>query len=387
MSAQRRGRHLGVRADRRGTGGLCQLRHGSRHDGRAAGARGHRTHRIARFTGSYHGHSDTTLIKAKRDSLYGAPIAPGVPNPVADITMVLDYGSPAALETIRQQADRLAAVVVEPVQSRRPGLQPAEFLRDLREITREAGCALIFDETITGFRLAPGGAQEFFGVRADLCTYGKVAGGGMPIGIIAGTSRFMDAIDGGLWSFGDDTGPRSVATFFAGTFSGHPLAMAACVAVLRHVRERGPQLHAELNARTERLAQALNRHFETHAYPIWVNRAGSLFRFVFFENYSCRVPADRGQPVLLQPRAAWGICLGRPHLLPERRAHRRGCRRHRRRRGSGDRGHARRRLLRVAARRGLHREPRATRRLGPDRRASGDSGRAAQRGNAHGAAE
>ena len=133
-------------------------------------------------------------------------------------------------------------MLVEPVQSRRPELQPKEFLREVRELTSDSGTALIFDEMITGFRSHPGGAQALFGVKADLATYGKVVGGGLPIGIVAGQGRFMDALDGGKWSYGDDSFPEIGVTFFAGTFVRHPLALAAARAVLRHLKQSGPDL-------------------------------------------------------------------------------------------------------------------------------------------------
>src|SRR5262249_10271730 len=147
-----------------------------------------------------------------------------------------------ALEAVRQQGRELAAVLVEPVQSRRPELQPREFLRELRKITAQAGTVLIFDEVITGFRLHQGGAQAFFGVRADLATYGKVVAGGMPMGVVAGRSWVMDAFDGGVWGYGDDSFPQAGRTFFAGTFVRHPLALAAARAALRHLKVAGPAL-------------------------------------------------------------------------------------------------------------------------------------------------
>ncbi len=117
---------------------------------------------------------------------------------------------------------------------------------------------LIFDEVITGFRTGPGGAQGFFGIEADLATYGKVVGGGFPIGVIAGKARFMDALDGGHWQFGDDSIPTVGVTYFAGTFVRHPLALAAAKAVLLHLKENGPALQEGMNARTAALAEALN---------------------------------------------------------------------------------------------------------------------------------
>ena len=113
--------------------------------------------------------------------------------------LILDYGTEESLAIIKERAKELAAVLVEPVQSRRPEFQPIEFLKALRKITSESGTALIFDEVITGFRMHPGGAQAIFGIQADLGTYGKVVAGGLPIGIIAGKKLFMDALDGGFW--------------------------------------------------------------------------------------------------------------------------------------------------------------------------------------------
>ena len=132
--------------------------------------------------------------------------------------------------------------MVEPVQSRLPELQPREFLQDLWKIADESGCALIIDEVVTGFRTCPGGAQEHFGVKADIATYGKVLGGGMNIGVIAGKSRFMDALDGGQWNYGDASIPEVGVTYFAGTFVRHPPALVAAKAVLEHLKVKGPKL-------------------------------------------------------------------------------------------------------------------------------------------------
>ena len=98
-------------------------------------------------------------------------------------------------------------MLVEPVQTRNPGLQPADFMREIRAITEQTGSAMILDEVVTGFRLAPGGAQEFYGIRADMCTYGKVIGGGHPIGVLSGKHEYLDALDGGAWQFGDSVWP------------------------------------------------------------------------------------------------------------------------------------------------------------------------------------
>ena len=233
--------------------------------------------KIVMFSGAYHGHSDGTLASAQGDQTI--PLAPGVLPGMIDQVKVLPYGDEASLERIRAQAGELAAVLVEPVQSRRPALQPREFLQALRAITAASGTALIFDEMITGFRIHPGGAQAWFDVQADLVTYGKILGGGLPIGAVAGRATYLDAIDGGPWQYGDDSYPAVTKTFYAGTFAKHPLAMAAATAVLEHLQQSGEALLRDLNHRTAELSARLNAWFEAEAVPIRMQHFGSLFRF------------------------------------------------------------------------------------------------------------
>jgi glutamate-1-semialdehyde aminotransferase/acyl carrier protein len=241
--------------------------------------------KYAMFTGSYHGHFDGTLgVPEWGDSPFAVPLTPGVsPNMLQDCLM-LDYGEPEALRQIEAYADELAAVIVEPIQSRRPELQPKAFLQELRQLTQEKGIVLIYDEMITGFRLHQGGAQAWYGVEADLVTYGKVVGGGMPIGVTAGKADYMAGLDGGMWQFGDDSYPPADTTFFAGTFCKHPLAMAAARAVLQHLQKEGPELQERLNERTTRLAQRLNDFFIDEEVPVRVVHFGSLYRFDFKGN-------------------------------------------------------------------------------------------------------
>src|SRR5262249_41810382 len=151
---------------------------------------------------------------------------------------------------------------------RRPDFQPLEFLRQLREFTRAAGIALIFDEMITGFRVHLRGARGWSGVDPDLATYGKIVGGGLPIGIVAGRLECMGVIDGGAWDWGDRSSPRVPSTCFAGTFCKHPLAMAASRAVLLELRQQGPDLQARLNRMTAALSQRLNAVFEDRDVPV-----------------------------------------------------------------------------------------------------------------------
>lgn len=226
--------------------------------------------RIAYFTGDYHGMFEEVLVRgAWIDGIYKAqPIAPGIPQSLVENILVLDYADPASLEILRAHAHELAAVMIEPVQSRAPGLQPGDFMREVREITKAAGAALIFDEVVTGFRCHPGGAQAYFGIEADLATYGKVIGGGMPIGVLAGKREFMDALDGGSWNYGDDSFPEVGVTFFAGTFVRHPLALAAAWRVIEHLKGEGPRLQIEVAERVARLCRTLNSHFEETGVPI-----------------------------------------------------------------------------------------------------------------------
>ncbi|MES2439180.1 MAG: amino acid adenylation domain-containing protein [Verrucomicrobiota bacterium] len=226
--------------------------------------------RIAYFTGDYHGMFEEVLVRGSWiDGVYKAqPIAPGIPQSLVENMLVLDYADPASLEILRTHAHELAAVMVEPVQSRAPGLQPREFMHEVRAITEKSGTALIFDEVVTGFRCAPGGAQAYFGVEADMATYGKVIGGGMPIGVLAGKKEYMDALDGGAWNYGDDSFPEVGVTFFAGTFVRHPLALAAAWRVVEHLTGEGPRLQIEMEERVARLCRTLNNHFENIGVPI-----------------------------------------------------------------------------------------------------------------------
>ncbi|RMF42290.1 MAG: aminotransferase class III-fold pyridoxal phosphate-dependent enzyme, partial [Planctomycetota bacterium] len=239
--------------------------------------------KVVYFNKDYHGNFDEVLLRstAMGDRHVTQPAAPGIPDALCETMVVLPYGRPESLLAIAEQADDIAAVLVEPVQSADPFLQPREFLIELRELTRQRDIALIMDEVITGFRTAAGGAQEHFGVRADLATYGKILGGGLPIGALAGSSRFMDALDGGSWQYDDASEPTADMTFFAGTFVRHPLAIVAAHEVLMRIKEESPQLQRALTQRTQRLAQRLNTFFESEQFPIRVAQFASLFRLMF----------------------------------------------------------------------------------------------------------
>ncbi len=226
--------------------------------------------KVVVFSRDYHGNFDQVLVHAanRAGKLRTMPSAPGIPSQSVNDTYVLEYGSDEALEYIGKHADQIAAVIVEPVQSRRPEFQPREFLHALRRLTAEKEIVLVFDEVVTGFRCAPGGAQAYFGVEADLATYGKVIGGGMPIGVVAGRSRFMDIFDGGSWQYGDDSFPEAGVTFFAGTFVRHPMSIAAAHASLKYLIKEGPALQQRVALRADRFTQRVNDLFKRYELDI-----------------------------------------------------------------------------------------------------------------------
>ncbi|HXO98904.1 MAG TPA: aminotransferase class III-fold pyridoxal phosphate-dependent enzyme, partial [Luteibacter sp.] len=236
------------------------------------------------FTGSYHGIFDEVIVRGTK-KLKSVPAAPGILKNTSEHVLVLDYGTPESLQIIRERASSIAAVLVEPVQSRRPDFQPVEFLQELRAITEESGSLLIFDEVVTGFRSHPRGAQAMLGIDADMASYGKVVGGGFPIGVIAGKRRFMDALDGGHWQFGDDSTPTVGVTYFAGTFVRHPLALAAAHAVLNHLTHEGPELQASLNAKVTAMAEELNAFCVSVGAPVHIVHFSSVWKTIFDEDH------------------------------------------------------------------------------------------------------
>ena len=238
--------------------------------------------RVVVFANDYHGQFDEVLVKAGGGATRAAvPVAPGIPPESAANMTVLPYGDPASLEWIEANGEDIAAVMVEPVQSRHPDLRPQAFLQKLRALTEASGTALVFDEIVTGFRVHPAGMQAVFGIRADMATYGKVVGGGMPVGILAGKARFMDALDGGMWRYGDDSIPETAPTFFAGTFVRHPLALAATKAVLLHLKEQGHGLQQRLAERMGTLVGQLNGELERRGLKTRLEAYSSWFYVSF----------------------------------------------------------------------------------------------------------
>ncbi len=240
---------------------------------------------IAIFAGAYHGMHDEVIVRGSK-KLRSIPAAPGIPPEMVENLLVIDYDAPNILEILNSRADELAGVMVESVQSRRPEFQPQQLLQQLRDFTTRVEIPLIFDEVVTGFRIHPGGAQAHFGIKADIATYGKIVGGGLPIGVVAGTSQYMDALDGGWWQFGDDSIPEVGVTYFAGTFVRHPLAMAAAKAVLTHLKESGPSLQQNLNAKTDRFVAELVGYLEQIQAPVTVHNFGSLFMVKYTPDFA-----------------------------------------------------------------------------------------------------
>ena len=224
--------------------------------------------KIVKFKGCYHGHSDGLLVKAGSAALTtSVPDSAGVPADYTKNTLVAQYNDPASVEELFQaNPEEIAAVVVEPVAANMGVVPPAPgFLEFLQEITKQNGALLIFDEVITGFRLALGGAQEYFHVTPDLTTLGKIVGGGMPIGVYGGKHEIMEMVS--------PLGP----VYQAGTLSGNPIATAAGLETLRILRE-DPGIYQRLEEKAVRIAESVR---EAAGEAVCVNRIGSLLSIFF----------------------------------------------------------------------------------------------------------
>jgi len=235
--------------------------------------------RIAVFYDEYHGIGDELLVNCL-DTPQGRktiPTSPGIPDFIVENVLVLKWDDDDFLETIRKHADELAAVIIEPVQNRNPSLKTARHFPAIRQLTRENNIALIFDEMITGFRLAPGGAQEYFGVEVDMACYGKVLSGGLPLAVVSGRGSYLDCFDGGPWQFGDDSFPEAGVTFFGGTFTRHPLSVATCHAALKEIKRGGQAVYDELNRKSRRFAHDLNEILIGSGFPARIEHRESIF--------------------------------------------------------------------------------------------------------------
>ncbi|TBW35624.1 glutamate-1-semialdehyde-2,1-aminomutase [Azotobacter chroococcum] len=225
---------------------------------------------IIKFEGCYHGHSDSLLVKAGSGALtLGVPSSPGVPAAFARHTLTLPYNDLAAVErTLAEVGRDIACIIVEPVAGNMNCVPPAPgFLEGLREQCDRHGVVLIFDEVMTGFRVALGGAQAHYGVTPDLSTFGKIVGGGMPVGCFGGRQAIMACIA--------PLGP----VYQAGTLSGNPLAMAAGLATLRLISR--PGFHAELSDYTARMLDGLQQRADAAGIPFVTTQVGGMFGLYF----------------------------------------------------------------------------------------------------------
>jgi len=235
-----------------------------------------------KFEGCYHGHVDSLLVKAGSGvATLGLPDSPGVPKGFSDTTIALPFNNFELVEaTFKKRGDQIAAIIIEPVVGNMGCVPPAPgFLEGLRKLCTDYGALFIFDEVMTGFRVAPGGAQGLYGIRPDLTVMGKVIGGGLPIAAYGGRREIMTNIA--------PLGP----IYQAGTLSGNPLAVSAGIAMLTHIKQN-PGLYAELDAKAQRLADAAPS-------GMTVNRVGSMFTWFFTDqpvtDYESAKRADTGR--------------------------------------------------------------------------------------------
>jgi len=226
--------------------------------------------KILKFEGCYHGHADSMLVKAGSGALtFGQPDSPGVPRDLAKHTLTAAYNDLASVRRLLESnRGKVAAVLVEPIPGNMGVILPAPgFLAGLRDLTRRAGALLVFDEVISGFRVAFGGAQELYGVVPDLTVLGKIIGGGLPVGAFGGKREILEALS--------PTGP----VYQAGTLSGNPLAVAAGISALELLAKRGT--YRTLAEKADYLGEGLQEVFAKADIPTWTNRVGSMWTTFF----------------------------------------------------------------------------------------------------------
>ena len=226
--------------------------------------------RIVKFEGCYHGHADAFLVKAGSGALtLGVPNSPGVPSALADLTLTLPFNDLSAVQDcFAQQGNEIACLIVEPVAGNMNCIPPLEgYLQGLRDLCDQFGVLLIFDEVMTGFRVALGGAQSLYGVTPDLSTFGKVIGGGMPVGAFGGKREFLELVA--------PSGP----VYQAGTLSGNPVAMAAGLATLDQITS--PGFYEALGEKTKNLVSGLQREADIAGVPFTTTAVGGMFGLFF----------------------------------------------------------------------------------------------------------
>ena len=226
--------------------------------------------KILKFEGCYHGHADALLVKAGSGALtFGVPSSPGIPADYAKHTLTVEYNNlDSVANAFKQHPEDIACIIVEPVAGNMNCIPPVDgFLQGLRDICNQYGALLVFDEVMTGFRVARGGAQEKYDIKPDLTCLGKVIGGGMPVGAFGGKAEIMRHIS--------PDGP----VYQAGTLSGNPVAMAAGLASLGEIEKEG--LYEQLTQTTQTLAEGIKKLANKHGIPMSVNYAGSMFGLFF----------------------------------------------------------------------------------------------------------
>lgn len=237
-------------------------------------ARGYtKKQKIIKFIGCYHGHSDSLLVKAGSGALtLGIPGSAGVPASITEHTLSAEYNSLEQVKTIFAKfSDDVAAVILEPITGNMNCISPTPgFIKGLQQLCQQHNSVLIFDEVMTGFRVAHGGAQSLFGIKPDLTTLGKIIGGGMPVGAFGGKAEIMDCIA----PLGD--------VYQAGTLSGNPIAMAAGLATLEGI-EQTPALYESLEKNTAKLLAGIQAAADKHSVPLTTHHRGSMFGIFFTE--------------------------------------------------------------------------------------------------------
>jgi len=234
--------------------------------------------KIAKFEGGYHGVHDYALVSSilampegPLEDPVSVPDNPGTPKAAVEQVITLMYNAPESLDKIRKHKDELAAVIIEPVPSSFP-VDMRDFLKDLREVTRECGVLLIFDEVISGFRLSYGGAQTYFGITPDMATYGKIIGGGFPAGAIVGTRDAMAPVI----TSGDFFTDMQEKVLTIGTFSGNPVTTAVGAAVLEHLRDH-PEIYDHIDTMAERIKREVHKFAEENEFGFQLLGLGSWF--------------------------------------------------------------------------------------------------------------
>jgi len=229
--------------------------------------------KIIKFEGCYHGHADFFLIKAGSGALtFGVPTSPGVTEGNAKDTLVADFNK---IETVKklisENKNEIAAIIIEPIAGNM-GVVPAEksFLEELRQICNEEKIVLIFDEVMTGFRVAKGGAQEIYGIQPDLTTFGKIIGGGLPVGAYGGKAEIMSLVA--------PAGP----VYQAGTLSGNPLAMSAGYSALSYIKNH-PEIYQQLEMKSKKLEEGMKKNLKEAGKNFTINRVGSMMTLFFTE--------------------------------------------------------------------------------------------------------